>query len=364
MAITISTHNGSTVSLGHNRRIPQMIAAENEKWAAAHPGELRIDPNGVHEAWKDGDLKNAYERLFGQAIEAYNKRQKESGHKDRIISNYLESIRAKERESKNAKHPLYEIIYSVGNREHPVEETVSKAILKEMAAGFQKRNPHLYMLTAHFHADENGQQHVHVTYIPVATGCKRGPAVQNSLSAALRQQGIAATGIGDTEQMAWERRENLTLEMLCNQYGYEVEHPERGTKQEHLSVESFKMQQEMKNTQAKLEKLSQLPAGRVIISKARLEQLEETESTYKKDLKMVEEYRTQNSKALEAMKAYSVAYKSLKERTERFEQEVNAAANRKLAEVHDRAIEFIKAKGLWQEFKDWVRQCLRHVARE
>ena len=286
MAITISTNNGTRISLAHNRRDRQMIEQENAKWAEKHPNELRIDPNGHWEEWKNEGLKKTYEKLFADSVVAYNEKQLKAGKKSRVISDYLGELRAKGGSSKNAKHPLYEIIYQAGSKEHPVEEAVGRQILRELYEGFAERNPHLYVLTAHYHADEAGSGygktagHLHLTYIPVATGCKRGPETQNSLSSALRQQGIEATAYSKTEQMEWERRENAALEALCRKYGYEVVHPQAGTKQEHLSVEEFKLKKEIEAAEERLEQVAALPLGKALVSKGRLEEIEKTEAEY------------------------------------------------------------------------------------
>ena len=34
---TISTANGTTVSIGHNLRVPEIVKRENEKWSEKHP---------------------------------------------------------------------------------------------------------------------------------------------------------------------------------------------------------------------------------------------------------------------------------------------------------------------------------------
>lgn len=62
--VTISTHNGSQVARQHNLRNPKVICKEDH-----------IDPNGHFEVWLDEDPKAAYERLFGEAVKAYNEKQ-------------------------------------------------------------------------------------------------------------------------------------------------------------------------------------------------------------------------------------------------------------------------------------------------
>lgn len=358
MKITISTHNGSKVSLLHNRRDPETVKRENEKWAKTHPGQLRIDPNGHMEIWKDGSLKQAYDELFGEAVEKWNRKCEKNGHPERCIRNYLTEICAKEKTFKGAKHPLYEIIYTVGNKENPVEENTAYAILKEMVEGFEKRNPHLYLLAAYLHGDENGSMHVHCTYIPYATQQSRGLEVQNNLSAALKQQGFVSDSWGSTAQMKWERNENDCLESICRRYGFEVEHPMRGTKQEHLTVEEYKAQKELETTQEKLEKLKELPAGMMMVSKGRLMQLEEKEKMYDGSIEKIEQAKRDLRAASNAMQAYTKAYAQLQKDKEQFDNKVNQAANEKLKMLKDKALEFIKSVGLWEKFVAWSHRAM------
>lgn len=361
--ITISTHNGSRVSLAHNNRNPEMVAAENRKWELTHPGELRIDPNGEYEIWKSESLEEAYEKLFGQALEEWNQKQEARGTPDRKINNYLSEIRAKEKQSKNAKKPVYEIIYAVGSKEHPVEASTAKKILREMTEEFEKRNPHLYVICKAFHNDETGVMHVHVSYIPFATDCKRGMKVQNSLSTALQQQGIISTAYSDTAQMAWERKENDTLEEICNRYGYEVSHPQRGTKQEHLSIEEYKLQKEIEEKQMELEKIQALPVGKAVINKSRLEQLEQIEQQYYADKTVIENSKRSMIAAQDAIHVYEKAVQNLDADKENISKKINDAANQKVQLLHADAMKYIAEQGLSVSFKIW-QQTVREAQRQ
>ena len=65
MAMTISTHNGSKVAREHNIRNPKVVRKEQH-----------IQQDGKFEIWKDEKPKDAYKRIFGQAVEDYNAKQK------------------------------------------------------------------------------------------------------------------------------------------------------------------------------------------------------------------------------------------------------------------------------------------------
>ena len=367
--ITISTHNGSTFSLGHNIRDPHMVEKENQKWQETHPGELRIDPNGEFEIWHYEKLTDVYEKLFGDALREWNQRQDTRGKPERKIDNYLSAIRSKEKQSKNAKHPAYEIIYQVGSLDNPVERTVGKAILEEIGKTFHKRNPHLYPVCIAYHADEMGSGnrageagklagHVHVTYVPVATDCARGLRTQNALSSALKQQGIEGAAFRDTPQMAWERAENAELERICNTYGYNVDHPMRGGLQEHLTIEQYKLKKELEETQKVLEKAKTLPLGTTAVKTGRLRQLEDIEKKYLWEKPKIEQAKADIHAAKSAMMAYTESVRKFEQDKANYKKKVNEAANAKLKILKDRAVRFIRVKGLWNQFISWVQECM------
>lgn len=209
MGVTISTHNGSAVAREHNIRNRKVTDREGH-----------IDPHGNHEIWIDEKPQAAYQRLFGEAVEEYNTRQKRS---DRKITDYYCQIC-----NDKKKHPVYEMIIAVGDRTDYVNgnlnENTAKSILREFVDGWQKRNPHLVLTGAYYHADEQGAPHAHLDYIPIANGYKRGLETQSALVKALEQQGFSKDG-KETAQIQWERRENAHLEQLCLNRGIEVRHP-------------------------------------------------------------------------------------------------------------------------------------------
>lgn len=220
---TISTHNGSKVARAHNIRDPKVVTKE------AH-----IRPDGEHETWLDEAPRAAYERIFGEAVKAYNEKQTRD---DRKISSYYDKIAGDAK-----KHVVYEMI--VGVYGDGISDDLKKQILREHVDGWKERNPGLELIGAYWHNDEQGGAHVHLDYIPVARNCKRGMTVQTGLKAALGEMGIFGDSPKSTAQMLWQRQENEALERTCQRYGIQVEHPERGHGAEHLHTEAFKASQE------------------------------------------------------------------------------------------------------------------------
>ena len=364
MAITISTHLGTTVSLAHNRRDKKFIEKENANWAARHHGEQRIDPDGYNEFWISRDLKESYDVLFSEAVEKFNAKQIAQRHPDRVIKDYLAHIQVSENKRKNSQHVLYEIIYTIGSMNHPVEEETARSILRQVAADFEKRNPNLYVVFSGMHASEKGATHVHISFIPVARTCVRGMETRNSLSLALEQQGIKGTSRSQTAQMLFEKQENQALEKLCNIYGYEVEHPTVGQHREHLSVEEYRLMKSIEEKQAELKELNTLPLNKKIVNSGRLEQLEKIEKKYDQYLSAFKQNERDGKAARIAIKYYTQMYKQLINDRQHFDEKVNEAANKKIDTLQDNAFLFIKSLNLWNrflEFSEHLSQTIKKV---
>ena len=216
--VTISTHNGSTVRREHNIR--------NRK---VTDKEVHIDKNGIHETWVDEPIRNAYDRLFGDALNEYNLNQTRD---DRRIDNYYNHV------CKDAKkHPCYEMIIGVYGAE--CSDDKRKAILKTFVDTWSKRNPNLELIGAYYHADEQGEPHVHIDYIPIAHNYSKGLKTQNGLVKALGEMGYTKTN-KITAQIKWEHAQNAFLEHLCEEYGLNVYHPLNGAKK-HLKTDIYKL---------------------------------------------------------------------------------------------------------------------------
>lgn len=218
---TITTHNGSTFNQGHNRRDIKYTSKD---------GHIR--ENGHIEIWKDEPLREAYKRIFSDAQKEYNERQKRS---DRKINDYYQKVK-----NDAKRHVCYEMIIGV-YKAPQVSEKDKREIMKKFVDSWQARNPNLELVGAYYHADEVGEPHVHIDYIPVAD-CTRGMSKQNALNSAFEQMGYHGTSIKNTPQMAWQRAQNQELERLCKERGIEVEHDTE--KKIHLSIREY---QELKD---------------------------------------------------------------------------------------------------------------------
>lgn len=259
--MTLSFQNGSSYCFRHNDRDADFCKKETH-----------IDPNGEHETWYKESLPDAYKRLFGDAVEAYNAKQKRA---DRRIDDYLAKVRKDKK-----KHDCYECIVQVGSKSDRCDPKIGKKILKQFVADWPERNPTLAIVGAYYHADEQGAPHVHIDYVPCAVGYRNGMSKQNGLEKALwninpdlykchEKQG---KGVYTTGQMAWQQHERDVLEELCTEHGI---HITRGTDThaKHKSVDLYKREKAVEAREADLDAREQ-----------RLMQLETVEKNIKQDV--------------------------------------------------------------------------------
>ena len=159
-------------SLTHNRRA---FTAENV--------DAERTKNNIE--YCNESLKQVYHTLFDEAVNRYNVKQT---RKDRMIENYYDKIRTGKQEKL-----FYEAVFQIGNKDdmnvRGEHGELAKQILDEFMQDFQKRNPNLYVFSAHLHLDEE-TPHLHIDFVPYTTGSKRGLDTRVSLKQALKMQGF------------------------------------------------------------------------------------------------------------------------------------------------------------------------------
>lgn len=292
--ITISTHNGSQAHRGHNIRDERAIKNQDH-----------IDREKGIEIWKDEKPRDAYERLFGQAVKDYNEKQTRA---DRKIENYYNKIH----ESKQ-QHTVYEMIVQVGSKQNPLSPEESKEILREYFDSWNDRNPNLELIGAYYHPDEKGGVHLHADYVPYAD-YEKGMSRRTGLNKALESQGFEKKGKA-TPQIQWERSENDYLERLCRDRGHEVEHPERDKspeqKREHEETRIYQANRDLdkREKEVSAKEREQARKGRALAKQEK--DLAESRQTLNKDIKTVEAERDR----VEAVKSQIRADKSVIEQT-------------------------------------------------
>lgn len=153
------------------------------------------------------DLKELYEREFSEPLQKYNDKQKRN---DRKIDNYYDHI-------KNGKKTALqqEIIVQVGDKD---DAEIDSEFLEKWFEDFEKRNPNLKVYNAVIHNDE-ATPHLHVNFVPVASGYKRGLEKQVSFDRAIKQQDETLDKQRPFED--WRDKEVAVLEKLLQERGHE-----------------------------------------------------------------------------------------------------------------------------------------------
>lgn len=204
---------------GHNRRDWM-----TEKKHPAHIDFARTPQNVV---LVDRPLEEVYEEQFGAAVELYNYRQREKGHPERQIDDYLVKVK-KDKQLK----PFYEFVVQVGNMdEHPDTETAN-AILSQFIEEFQKRYGLNFALKQAIIHNDEATPHLHFEFVPVAES-KRGVPVQNSLAKAVK-----AAGHPDFLNMLGHWEEMLDEAMLA--HGIERKAGDKEKQRGGVSMQTFK----------------------------------------------------------------------------------------------------------------------------
>lgn len=229
MAYTISAHNGSQVRQAHNLRKKEVVEKEEH-----------IDKDGEHITLFHRDLTEAYQSIFGEALDEYNARvKKKNPDRVRTMKQYLNEIFAKMNKTKNAIKPCYEMILQVGNLENHPNDEISQMILEDFYLQFKEVFPKLELIGAYIHNDEKGGMHMHIDYIPVAD-CERGMKKQPLINRALEQMGYKSERITDTAQMQFQEDCRVLLRNLCIDYDLEVEES-KSSHRKHIETEIFKL---------------------------------------------------------------------------------------------------------------------------
>ena len=273
-------------SVNHNSR---KFKAENVDGERSH---FNID-------YCNENIKKVYHRLFDEALRRYNDKQTRA---DRRIDNYYEKIRNSKQEK-----PFHELILQIGDKENmgagSENGNFARQVLDEYYQEFQKRNPNLYVFSAHLHMDE-ATPHLHIDFVPFTTGSKRGLDTRVSLKQALAAQGFKGGSRSDTEWSQWVQSEKEHLAAVMERYGIEWEH--RGTHEKHLSVLDYKKQEREKEVVQLAEQIAEKKEEYQVLSD-RVENYDkgiENLKTLEQILDTSPEYQLSEPQALMSAKSY------------------------------------------------------------
>ena len=174
------------------------------------------------------DLGEAYDQLFGEAIEKYNARQKRN---DRRIPDYFQHLFNRSPSASvitgtNKQKSFYEDLVQIGTKDDtgvgsPDAESAI-ACLREYMEGFQERNPNFHVFNAVMHLDE-ATPHLHIDYIPVGH-FGNGIDTRNAMAKALEEMGHGkdANAINRWRLSEWE-----VLHQICIAHGIEISEPKK-----------------------------------------------------------------------------------------------------------------------------------------
>lgn len=212
MGKTISFVKGKG-SISHNNRdfITKNVDRERMEW---------------NEYYIQQSLKEAYEQIFGPTVAEYNARQKRKDRQIKDYLTDIKNSGNNEKQFYEivvqiGKREDTGVVDENGTLTESAK--AARDILDEYARSFQERNPNLYLFNAVLHMDE-ATPHLHLDYIPIAHGYKTKMHTRNSLTKALQEMGIEpAVSKTDTETMHWQQREREYLMEMCKERGLELE---------------------------------------------------------------------------------------------------------------------------------------------
>lgn len=128
------------------------------------------------------NIQDAYHNLFNESVIKYNENQKRN---DRKIKNYFDKIYRSKKEK-----PFYEFIAQVGNQDDQPDQKKSVEILEEFNQMLQKDYPNMKIFNSVIHVDES-TPHIHIDFIPVGEGYKKGLEKRVSMQKALQNLGFS-----------------------------------------------------------------------------------------------------------------------------------------------------------------------------
>lgn len=128
------------------------------------------------------DIQDAYHRLFDESVNNYNENQKRN---DRKIKNYFDKIYRSKKEK-----PFYEFIAQVGNQGDQPDQKKCVEILEDFHQMMQKDYPNMAIFNSVIHVDES-TPHLHLDFIPIGEGYKKGLEKRVSMQKALQNLGFS-----------------------------------------------------------------------------------------------------------------------------------------------------------------------------
>ncbi len=238
-------------SLTHNKRT----------FSAANVDVSRTKDNVT---FVDQPIDQAYNEIFGAAVERYNAKQKRADR--RISTSYFEHAFNRKTPppyvvtSADKRKSFYEDVVQIGTMDDTgvgsPDGQIAAECLTKYVKGFAARNPNFHVFFSALHLDER-TPHLHIDYIPVGH-YKQGGDTQNGLAQALKEMGY---GTGKDAINRWRLAERAVLEQICKEHGIEISAPEKSRGS--LTVEQYKEYAQVKAHSDELKKEVERLDGRV-----------------------------------------------------------------------------------------------------
>lgn len=312
----------------HNRR-------DYEKIGKPIPDNIDVSKSSENITIVDKDIRQAYQEIFGEALEQYNGKQKRA---DRKIEDYYDHIQ----KSKNGEKLFYEDVVQWGSKDDftsPETRERAKEALLKYVEGFEERNSNLKLIGAYIHMDE-ASPHLHLDYVPVATGYSRGLEKRNSLDKAMKQMGFQPENESrkNNATKLWKENERAVFGQICRGLGLEVEQ-ERKSERKSLTVDEYKeardemigeIEQEKEAIVAEVEPLRELKTGIDEIDSTGKTILPGVVAVKKKNLEAVKEQAkayTANRDEIGELRQRSAAVSQREQRADQREQQLDNKAN-------------------------------------
>lgn len=233
------------------------LAHNNREFITNNVDRNRIKDNVI---FKQEPIAEAYHKLFDGAVADFNAKQKRADRKKK--ESYFEDLFNRPPcqtvlTAANKEKSFYEDVVQVGLMSDTGVGTKDAEIVKECLTeymeGFQERNPQFYVFNAVMHMDE-ATPHLHIDYIPVATGYKNGLAVRNGIAKALEQMGY---GKAKDAISKWRESERGVLRNICERHGIEISEEQKDIDRKYLSVPEYKAMKTQKTLISKEMKVKQ-----------------------------------------------------------------------------------------------------------
>ncbi|MDE5771025.1 MAG: plasmid recombination protein [Ruminococcus sp.] len=368
------------------------ITHNNRKFIANNVDINRIANNVTFIA---KPISEAYDELFGGAVERYNARQKRNDRK--IHGTYYEHLfHCKPSNSvitaSDKRKSFYEDVVQISRMEDSGYGTEDFQLvadcLTEYMNGFQARNPNFHVFNAVLHMDE-ATPHLHIDYIPIGH-YKRGMDTQNGIAQALKEMGY---GEGKQAIARWREKEVDVLNEICRRHRIEplspekaretlevAEYKEQRRKAEQLAVENEKSQSELDALNSELKsaaekkvkiveidsietKKSRFSKNKISLSEEDFQTLSDLAKKQVASVKNIKKLKSENSELLQKITNLEVQVKFLTAELDKYKQPVTFSREQlkksaeKISELEQlkskyrKAMEFINSRALATEFE-------------